>query len=162
MKNLKSMILSAVAALIVAAGPEAAAPLVGGDISAMAAAKGTKPAKKCKLPMTKTAKGSKLKNGKIAKVDTCELKKTKKPKACKSATGKIIPGATLVSKTKTLENGKTVTTNTCVKAGKKPAKPAKKCVAPQVMRKIGDVIGTDSVTGAPIKATKAGCVTPKP
>lgn len=162
MKNLKSMILSAVAALIVAAGPEAAAPLVGGDISAMAQSKGTKPAKKCKLPSKLVKKGEKLNNGKLARKDTCQINKKKKPKACKSATGKTIPGATLVTSTKTLESGKVVTTQTCKKPGKKPAKPAKKCVAPQVMRKIGDVIGTDSVTGAPIKATKAGCVTPKP
>ena len=142
MKILKSMVMSTVAALIVAAGPEAAAPVVG--MSAAAEAAPAKPALKCKNP-TKyklVPAGTKLKNGKTTKRATCILAKAKKPTSCTvTKNGKVINKGVLKTRTMRLESGKTRTVSRCVKVAAKPVITPASCKAGQVFRAKGAKIG---------------------
>jgi hypothetical protein len=149
MKFMKSMVLSTVAALIVAAGPEAAAPVVGMDVAAEAAP--AKPSIKCKNP-TKyklVPAGTKLKNGKTTKRATCILAKAKKPLKCKA-------GSVAKTRVMKLESGKTRTTTRCMKKAVKPIITASSCKAGQVFRAKGAKIG--GKRGKPKFAKAAACV----
>lgn len=148
MKIVKSIVLSAVATLIVATGPEVAAPLVGGTITAEAA----KPAPKCKRGYVLSTKTRAIKkSNKTLTTNRCRKVAVKKVKACKK-------GASMKAMQVKLSNGTTVTRNRCVKG--KP-KPAIKCAAPRVVRAKGTVIGKNPTTGAPILAKANSCVIKK-
>lgn len=147
MKVMKSIIVGAVASLIVATGPEVAAPFVGASVSAEAAVAPPK----CKTGYTATTKAKSLKNGKTMTSNRCRKTGVKAAKVCKKGT---------VSKNVQVKqaNGSMKTVARCVKSKKATAV---KCVAPKTKRLKGTVVGKDFDTGAPILAKADSCVLKK-
>jgi hypothetical protein len=157
MKIYKSMILSAVAALVVAAGPEMAAPVIGLNVVAEAAAR--KPPR-CRRNHTLTAITKIRADGSTKTVQRCLLNKTiKKSLQCKPIVGK--DGKSIVGPfERTVKIGtKTKTVLSCkpTPAPKKAKKPSVTCVAPKVLRLKGTVIGKTR-SGTPILSKADRCV----
>ncbi len=145
MKVTKSIILSAVAALIVAAGPEVSAPLIGVDNAAEAAV----PAKGCKAGFVPITKSRTLKKGgKTITSTRCYKKGTQPALSCKAPK---VKANKLVK-----QKGVLVAIDVCKKAP--PVKKAKAC-------KAGTVAKTKSVritrAGAPATKTVVNCVAVK-